>query len=65
MRCAGAKVEGWGLRPADGWREEATPGSRGDLDVVFTPSEGFVLEVYVFCRDGNPVFLPGGRPPRR
>jgi hypothetical protein len=65
VRCAGAKVEAWLLRPADGWREVAAPGLRGGLDAVFTPTEGPVLKVYAFCRDGNPAFFPGGRQARR
>ena len=65
LEVFGAKVDGWVLRPADGWREEPTPGHHADLGVLFTPAEGQALEVYVACRDGNPVFVPGGRLPRR
>jgi hypothetical protein len=65
VRCSGAKVEAWLLRPADGWREVAAPGLHGGLDAVFTPTEGPVLKVYAFCRDGNPAFFPGGRQARR
>lgn len=62
-RCRDAKVEGWGLRPADGWRAEATPGPRGVLDAVFTADTGEVLQVQALCRDGMPVF--DVRPPPR
>jgi len=58
VRCAGERIEGWGLRPADGWRADAAPGPRGDLVVVFTSGDGRVVEVGVTCRNGMPVFGP-------
>jgi uncharacterized membrane protein YgcG len=56
VRCAGASVEAWGVRPADGWRVDPAPGTRGALVVVFRSDDGRVIEVGVTCRDGVPVF---------
>jgi hypothetical protein len=58
VRCAGSSVEGWGVRPADGWRVDAAPGPRGALVVVFTADDGRVVEVEATCRDGVAVFRP-------
>ncbi len=56
VRCAGAGIEGWGVRPAVGWRVDAVPGPQGALVVVFTADDGRVVEVEATCRDGVPVF---------
>ena len=58
VRCVGARVTGWALRPADGWRAEATPGPHGELDAVFAADAGRVVEVVAVCHDGVPVFGP-------
>jgi hypothetical protein len=56
-RCRDAQVGSWLMRPADGWRADATPGPRGVLDTVFTADTGDVLKVRTLCRDGAPVFV--------
>jgi hypothetical protein len=62
VRCVGAKLDGWQVRPADGWRADLEPGGRSALRAVFRRAEGPLIEVRALCRDGNPSFV--ARPQR-
>ncbi len=62
--CIGAKVDGWRVRPADGWRADPKLVSRGELEMLFTSGEGSVIEARALCREEGASILARSRSQR-